>query len=300
MKNPNFFIVGAPKSGTTAMSGYLGSHRNIFFSKPKEPCFFCTDFPGQCEVDSATGYFSLFENANEGHIAVGEGSVWYLYSEAAIRNIYDYDKNAKLIAMLRNPVEQVYSMHQELYFRRYEVEQDFTKAWNMQAVRDKGKNVPTHCKEAKFLQYAKIASYGVQVERALDIFPREQIKFIIFDDFKKDTHKVYLDVLDFLGVPDDGLNVFKPSLESRRHKVHWLGTFLINQPPWLIKSKDAFRKVLGIQRFGVRDMVAKYNTVVEGRAPLPGDFLEELKIYFRSDIDKLSLLLGRNLMHWYK
>lgn len=300
MKKPNFFIVGAPKSGTTAMSGYLGEHEKVFFTSPKEPDFFSTDFPGQCEVESEDEYFALYEPANDSHIAVGEGSVWYLYSEVAIQNIQDYDKNAKIIVMLRNPIEQVYSMHQELYHRRYETEENFVTAWRLQQERSQGNKVPKHTREAKFLQYGAIALYSNQVKRLFDIFPQEQIKIILFDDFKADTRKVYLETLAFLGVPDDGRTSFEPSLESRRHRFHWLGTFLINQPKWFIQVKELFKKLLGIKRLGVRDMVSKHNTVVEKRQPLPDDFIQELKGYFKQDIESLSRLLDRDLSLWLR
>ena len=300
MKAPNFFIVGAPKSGTTAMSGYLGQHEKIFFCSPKEPCFFSTDFPNQCDVVSESEYFSLFEDANDSHIAVGEGSVWYLLSDEAIQNIYKYNKDAKILVMLRNPVEQVYSMHQELFHRRYEVEEDFISAWRLQEERAQGKKIPKHCKEDIFLQYGKIASYSKQVKRLFEIFPKDQIKIVIFDDFKKDTRHVYKDILEFLEVPDDGRETFSPSLESRRHKIHWLGTFLINQPSWFIKIKNLFKRIFNINHLGIRDMVAKRNTVVEKRAPLPAEFVDELKSFFKQDIDELSLLLCKDLKSWYK
>lgn len=300
MRSPNFFIVGAPKSGTTAMSGYLGQNEKVFFTSPKEPDFFSTDFPGQCEVASEQEYFSLYEDATEEHIAVGEGSVWYLLSETAIQNIYNYNKDARIIVMLRNPVEQVYSMHQELYHRRYETEPDFEKAWRLQEIRSTGKKVPKYCREATFLQYGKIASYSSQLKRLFRIFPRDQIKIIIFDDFKSNTRQTYLETLQFLNVPDDGREIFKASLESRRHKFHWLGTFLINQPPWFIKIKNMFKRLTGLERLGVRDMVAKRNTVVEKRAPLSDEFVAELKEYFRKDVEELSLILDRDLNYWSK
>ena len=298
MRKPNFFIVGAPKSGTTAMADYLDDHEDVFICKPKEPCYFSTDFPGQQLVGTADDYAELFEDAGPNHKAVGEGSVWYLYSSMALEKVRGYDPDARIIVMLRNPVEQVYSMHQELFHRRYETEPDFISAWRMQDTRKKGDSIPKYCKEARFLQYSAIAKYAGQIARLKRIFPADQVKIILFDDFKRDTRQVYLDVLDFLGVPDDGRTDFAPSLESRRHRLHWLGTFLINQPQWLIAVRNRFKRALGIERIGFRDMVAKHNTVVEKRAPLPPEFVRELKDHFASDVRELSELIGRDLSHW--
>jgi len=298
MKRPNFFIVGAPKSGTTAMAAYLDDHEDVFVCKPKEPCYFSTDFPGQQLVKSLEDYAALFQEADRHHRAVGEGSVWYLYSQVALENIRQYEPDAKIIVMLRNPVEQVYSMHQELFHRRYEAESDFTAAWKMQDIRKKGGSVPNYCKAAEFLQYSAIAKYAAQIARLKRVFSDDQVKIILFDDFKRDTRQVYMEVLDFLGLPDDGRTNFAPVLESRRHKLHWLGTFLTNQPPWLITARNRFKKALGIERIGLRDLVAKHNTVVEERAPLSPFFVQELKDHFRSDVESLSQLIDRDLGHW--
>ena len=280
------------------MADYLADHEDVFICKPKEPCYFSTDFPGQQLVSTPEDYAALFQEAGPNHGAVGEGSVWYLYSREALQNIRRYNPDARIIVLLRNPVEQVYSMHQELHHRRYETEPDFITAWKMQGARRRGKDVPKYCKEADFLQYAAIAEYAAQIERLKQVFPDEQIKIILFDDFKRDTRQTYLDALEFLDLSDDGRTTFPPSLESRRHRLHWLGTFLINQPPWLIAVRNLFKRALGIERIGVRDLVAKHNTVVEKRAPLPPYFVRELKDHFHSDVEKLSQLIGRDLSHW--
>lgn len=298
MKGPNFFIVGAPKSGTTAMADYLDDHDEVFVCKPKEPCYFSTDFAGQQLVSTPEDYAALFREAGPHHKRVGEGSVWYLYSRVALENIRQCNPGARIIVMLRNPIEQVYSMHQELFHRRYETEPDFIAAWRMQGVRKKGEAIPKYCKEARFLQYSAIAKYAAQIARLKQVFPEDQVKIILFDDFRRDTRQVYLDVLDFLGLPDDGRTDFAAKLESRRHKFHWLGTFLINQPPLLISVRNRLKRALGIERIGLRDMVAKYNTVVEKRAPLPPDFVLELKSHFQADVEELSKIIRRDLSHW--
>jgi len=298
MKRPNFFIVGAPKSGTTALSVYLREHDKIFFTTPKEPCFFSQDFPGQREVTTEQEYLDLYSQATEEHIAVGEGSVWYLYSEVAIENLHKFNSEAKIIVMLRNPVEQVYSMHQELYARRYETESDFQKAWSMQAERKQGKHIPKYCREAAFLQYEAIPRYSSQIERLFKFFPREQIKIILFQDFIKNTRSTYVDVLDFLGVPDDGRERFPRVLESRRYKYHWIGSFLMNPPKSVVKTKDFIKRVLGIKKFGVKDLSDRHNTVVEKRQPLPEDFIIQLKQLYQDDVLKLSRLLDTDLSFW--
>jgi hypothetical protein len=90
VKRPNFFIVGAPKCGTTSLSEYLRSHPNVFMSSPKEPHFFATDlYPRNPEgIDSVAAYLQLFTDARDQHQVVGEASASYMFSDAAIPAIH--------------------------------------------------------------------------------------------------------------------------------------------------------------------------------------------------------------------
>lgn len=280
------------------MCNYLGAHPNIFMSDPKEPCFFSDDFPGQRYVASMEEYMELFQPASSEHLAAGEGSVWYLYSRNAIQNIHRFNSNAKIIAMLRNPVDLVYSLYGELYHLRYEVEDSFERAWRLQDKRREGEYIPRYCRDGNFLQYARIGKLGEQVERVLNVFPERQIKFIIFDDFISDTARVYTDVLEFLEIPPDNRSEFKPVLQSRRHRLHWVGAFFENQPPVLYRMKMKFKDFIGTDNLGILSLVRRLNTVTEKRKPLPEKFREELKSEFRSDVDKLSSIVQRDLNHW--
>ena len=112
MRKPNLFIVGAPKSGTTALYEYLKVHPEIFMSAYKEPHYFGSDLRGP-RMEQFRGndrkYLSLFAAATN-EKWVGEASIWYLYSQRAAQEIKAYDPNAAIIIMLRNPLEMGYSM----------------------------------------------------------------------------------------------------------------------------------------------------------------------------------------------
>ncbi|MCZ6619934.1 MAG: sulfotransferase [Gammaproteobacteria bacterium] len=76
---PNFFIVGAPRCGTTAMGNYLSDHRDICFSLPKEPHYFSTDMPAMQFAETESDYLKCYGHcSNNEYLAIGEGSVWYL------------------------------------------------------------------------------------------------------------------------------------------------------------------------------------------------------------------------------
>lgn len=298
MKSPNLFIVGAPKCGTTALSTYLNNHPNVFISVPKEPNYFSDDFPEHCHVNSMEEYMGLFKKASNEHLAVGEGSVAYLYSSVAIRNICRFNKNAKIIVMLRNPLDLVYSLHSQLVVYGYEKEKDFEKAWRLQAVRQKGQKIPKSCKEKNFLQYAQIGKLGNQIERLLNIFPEKQIKFIIFDDFKTDTKMVYDDVLSFLEVPSDNKTNFLRIHANRRHRIPWIGKIFENNPPLIRDIKKRIKKFSGIDNLWLLQIMRKINTVTEKRKPLSPEFKNEITGEFRNDVAKLSIILKRDLNCW--
>ena len=129
---PNLFIIGAPKCGTTAKAHYLSEHPDVFMCPEKEPHYFNTDLNyKRGKSDDLEEYLNLFSGATEEKI-VGEASVWYLYSKEAVRNILEFNPNAKFIIMVRNPIKMAPSLHQQLFYNGRETEKDFNKAWCLQ------------------------------------------------------------------------------------------------------------------------------------------------------------------------
>src|SRR5258706_10449866 len=110
INNPDFFIVGAPKCGTTAMNDYLGQHPDIYMA-PKELHYFGADLKIKDKI-SESAYLQYFKNAGNKKI-LGEASVWYLFSGTAAKEIKNFSPDAKILIMLRNPVEVVYSLHSQ-------------------------------------------------------------------------------------------------------------------------------------------------------------------------------------------
>lgn len=298
MNTPNFFIVGAPKCATTSLHRYLKTHPNVFLPTLKEPCFFCTDFPNEVAVDSMDEYLELFTEASDTDSAIGESSVWYLYSEAAGKKLYEFNPDSKLIIMLRNPVEQVQSMHMQCFIEGYENETDFEKAWRLQESRKSGKNLPSSCSVEQFLQYKDIASYSHQIKRLLNIFPREKIKFILFDDMKANPRQVYIETLEFLGLVDDNKQDFKIEKPSQRYKMKWLADLILNQPEWLVALKRPIKRLLKTERLAIGSFIYNRNIETGKRKPLPSALISELKNEFRDEVNQTSKLINRDLSHW--
>lgn len=299
---PNFFIVGAPKCGTTSLSSYLSWHEKIFVSKVKEPHYFASDLEAYRPVKSFPQYQRLFLKCSDSHLAVGEASTWYLYSKVAIRNIYDYNPASKLIVMIRNPIDLVYSLHSQLVYSFHENQTDFYQAWNLQKDRSKGKRIPRSCRQPELLQYAQVGMLAEQVERLYQTFPQEQVKIILFDDFIADTKRIYEEVLNFLRVPFEQRDYFPRMNENKAHRIQWLGRILqkpSNKPArWLVRVDAALSKFPGFEKINFKNRLLEMNLRTDKRAPLDVVLREELAKTFRADVQRLSLLLGKDLNHW--
>ncbi|MEC4984729.1 MAG: sulfotransferase domain-containing protein [Oscillatoria sp. PMC 1068.18] len=298
MKQPNFFIIGAPKCGTTALSEYLKTHPNIYVSSPKEPHYFAEKEFNLPQIKTWEEYLKLFEDANEKHLAVGEASVHYLYSSIALERIYDYNSKAKIIAMVRNPVDLVYSYHSQLVYNCDEDEADFERAWNLQESRQKGLNLPTLAQNPLVFQYYSIGQLGSQVVKLLNIFPTEQVKLIFFDDFKSSTAKIYQEVLEFLEVPDDGRVDFPRVNANRKHKIALLGMITEKTPQSLVKTAAIAKKMLGVESLGIANKIRQANREEFKREPLSPDFRAKLVEEFSSEIDLLGQICHQDLSHW--
>ena len=127
MRKPDFFIVGAPKCGTTAMYQWLDAHPEVFVPV-KEIHYFGADLDHRRPEVSAERYNGLFEPASTAHKAVGDVGVWYLMSETAAQEIHAYNPDARIIIMLRRPAQMLYSLHSQLLYSGEEDIADFGEA----------------------------------------------------------------------------------------------------------------------------------------------------------------------------
>ena len=292
---PNFFIVGGQRCGTTAMSTYLRSHPDICFSSHKEPHYFAEDLPGVRKARSLEEYLNLFKSCGGNELAVGESSTGYLQSSRAIANIYEFNPQAKIIVMLRNPVDLVHSLHAHLFYCGHEDKEDFEKAWRLQGVRNNGKNLPKDPRYHTVLQYVDVGKLGFQIERLLSIFPREQVKIILFEDFIESPREIYEQVLFFLGVPSDGRTEFPIANENRELRFPFLFKLYRNNVPWRLQCLlDQLRRKTGLK---ILRRYSLFSTAVT-RPRLSADMRSEIITEFADDIIKLSTLLSIDLNHW--
>jgi hypothetical protein len=298
VREPNFFIIGAPKCGTTALSQYLGDHPRVFMSDPKEPHFFSRDLPSRGSVRALEDYRALFRDAGEEHLAIGESSVWYLYSKVAVPDILDRYPGARLIVMIRDPVEMLYSLFCQLTYTSDEEAPDFETAWRLQEVRRQGKELPASGFESMLLQYGELGKHAKHIVRVLERAPADQLKVVVYDDFAANPRRVYEDVLAFLSIESDQREVFPRVNANKVHRLGLVGKFVMQPPVALLRLASTVKRFTGIERLNVLTTLLSLNTKVEPRPPLREGFRRELAGYFRSDVARLEELLGRELDGW--
>ncbi len=295
IKKPNFFIIGAPKCGTTALSEYLRGHPDVFFSNPKEPDYFNTDYSKRKrkflnEEEYLKGCFSGSLN----YKAVGEGSLRYLHSKEAVSNILEFNSDAKFIVMLRDPVDMYLSLHRSQSLSG--LWEDIScpeKAWRAQEERKEGKNVPRFCSDPNLLQYGEVCKTGEQLERLYNLVSKDKVLVIFFDDLKKDTRREYQRVLQFLNLPDDGHDDFSVINKRKETRSHALNS--------IFRNCGILARGVGIKSsFGMRKLLKRINTKrgSNKKPQISSEFRKELAEYFNKDVDKLSNLTGRDLSHW--
>ena len=298
MVKPNFFIVGAAKSGTTALAQYLSEHPDVAMCTPKEPHYFATDMEGYRAVTNLEEYLGLYEPAGNEAKRLGEASVYYLVSDVAIKNIHDFDSNAKILVMLRNPMDMVYSLHSQLYQSANEDVDDFTDAWHLVPERRQGRRIPKGCNDSKILDYREVAKFGEQLERVYKYFPRNQVKVILFDDFKSSTREVYREVLTFLEVQDDGKEEFPVVNPNTKPKSFFVKKMIKNQSPIFQVIKKIMKSITGKKELGVAAVVNNLNTRVVERKEMDKTIRAELVKEYQADVMKLSELISVDLEHW--
>jgi len=228
---PDFFLVGTPKGGTTALHAALAGHPQLWLSPVKEPKFFLCDgtaprrssHRGPGDAHSAqewvwreSDYLNLFSGAPPGALT-GESTPFYLYDLAAQRRIALANPDARLIAVIRDPVDRAYSNWMHLWSDGLEPVPDFIAALDQEDARVERGYAP-------FWHYARLGRYGEQLQHLYDLFPREQVLVLRYRQLAEEPDQTIAGVCDFLGVehhpaarskPDNVRPYVVPSVRSK-------------------------------------------------------------------------------------
>jgi hypothetical protein len=295
MKRPDVFIIGAFKAGTTAMYEYLRAHPQIFMSVPKEPMYFGADLTPRYRRMTEAEYLALFKSAADSERA-GEASPWYLYSTVAAREILDFVPSAQAIVLLRNPVDVMYAQHSQLVFNRREDLTDFGDALSAEPDRRRGERIPADALRPEALFYRHSVRFADQLRHWFEVFGRERVHVILFDDLVADPRGVYREALDFLGVDSThevDLSVYNPNRRARSGRFQRL----IFAPPAPFRALFGKLRALPVAH-RVRDALVNANSRRATRAEMDPELRRSLTQEFAPQVEDLGALIGRDLSAW--
>ena len=290
-------MMGAPKCGTTALRQYLIEHPAAFVTEPRQPHYFANDLPGLRTVTTQAEYLDLFSNAASQHAIAVEASTMYLYSSAAARNIKEFDPDARLIVLIRNPIKLAQALHAHLVYYHLEDVLDFETAWRLQETRAAGDRLPP-VDEPQLARYRDIAMLGAQLERLLAVFPEEQILVLERSQLGTEPAATYATVLSFLDLPDDGRSDFDANLGVKQVRNRTVGRFVSRPPTRMRRTAASVKRLLGHPDLSLLRPLRRANTMYGTPEPLRSEFRTELIQVFRDDISLLATITGRDLSAW--
>jgi hypothetical protein len=313
VKLPNFFIVGAPKAGTTSLYAYLDQHPQVYMSPLKEPSYFAFEmrpenFSAQLRpridremraledylrsdmrekrfgglVSSWDDYLKLFRNVSD-EIAIGEATACYLWSQTAPRNIAACIPHAKIVINLRNPVDRAFSQYLQMVTLG-------SVRWSFrEQIEANLRRQPQQF--GAWWPLLEFGRYHEQVTRYLNEFPRSQIHISFYEDLEREPGRLMSDLFTFLGV-DPG---FSADVSSRHHEPQ------VPKLPGIVhflKRWGTWPRLRSLTPPPLRPHLR--TLLLRSRASLamePADraFLTD---YYRDDVTKLANLLGRDLTAW--
>jgi len=299
MTLPNFLIIGAAKSGTSALYRYLKQHPDIYMSPIKETHFFSykdsppnAQGPGDTVNEAVTDYetyISLFQEVTT-ESAIGEASPTYIYIPRAPELIQEFVPEAKLIGILRQPADRAFSAFMHVTRDNREPITDFSEALTLEEERSANNWGP-------IWHYLKMGFYYEQLRRYYDRFDYQQLRIYLYEDFSANPMATLKDIFEYLGVDPS----FAPDTRIRanvsgvkKNKMLGLMTEQLFARPNPIRY--ASRRIIN-EEFRWRFTQNIRNRNLE-RQRIPPEIRHELTQLYHDDILKLQDLIGRDLSVW--
>ena len=300
---PDFFIVGHPKCGTTALYEMLRRHRQIHMPELKEPVFFASELPRRAHryraPETLEEYLALFADAGSAQ-RIGEASASYLWSRTAASRIAAVQPDARIVAILREPASFLRSLHLQCLQSRYETERDLGRAIALEGSRRRGRDIPRGSRWPQVLMYSEHVRYVEQLRRYHALFPPDRTLVLIYDDFRRENEATVRRVLRFLGVDDTlpiatteanpTVRVRSPQLEDLLHNVS------VGSGP-LSRAAKASIKALTPRRlrhYALR--TARRGLLFDDPPPPDESLMLELRRRFKPEVVAASEYLGRDLV----
>jgi hypothetical protein len=302
MSLPNFLIIGAAKAGTNALYHYLRQHPQVYMSPWKEPKFFAFESEADLGFRAANGrdapvnasvildqaeYEELFDDASD-ELARGEASTHYLYVEKSPARIKALIPDARLIAVLRNPVDRAFSSYQHLV--RDDLEPlDFGAALDAEPQR-----IAEHY--AYLYRYTDLGFYSEQLDRYEKSFPESQLCVLLYDDLRSDPEGTCRRIFSFLGVDEhfvpDMSGEYNRSGVPKNRVMHRVlnPSAPMKRRLWNVTPRFARERLLDAQTRMVNRNLQ--------RQTMPEPERDRLRDVFREEVGRLETRLGRDLSHW--
>lgn len=303
---PDFFIVGHPKCGTTALYEMLSRHPQVFMPARKEPRYFASDLPSPYQPrrsgepgESYEDYLSLFAHAAPEQL-VGEGSTAYIWSKTAAGLIAQAQPGARIIAILREPASFLRSLHLQLLQHKSEEVQSLRRAIELEPERREGRRL-TKVNEGwpQVLLYTERVRYVEQLRRYHDVFGPEQVMVLIYDDFRADNDGTVRAVQRFLGIEELGavaVSEANASVQRRVRLDNMLHSAFFAGGPAMRTARRAAR-LLAPERVRREAFGALRGRLVFASPDAPDEqLMEELRRRFKPEVQALSEYLGRDLV----
>jgi sulfotransferase family protein len=289
---PNFFVIGANRSGTTSLHEYLNQHPDVYMSPVKEPSYFAPKarrthplWPNRATpAESLDDYLALFAGS-EGETAIGESSTAYLSSPQTPTLIRESVPEAKLVAVLRNPVDRAFSGY--CLHRSWGTEDlSFPDAVSAELDHDDAVG-------GRRRGYVLLGFYGRYLTGYLEHFERDHLRVYLYEDLVADPDALLHDLFEYLDVDAS----FVPATATRHNAARY-------EPKHKVVDRVArARPVKAIARRLVSDGVwARAKDTVRRKNSVPPDFPADLRRrlvdVYRSDIELTQDIIGRDLSAW--
>ena len=276
----NTFIVGAPKTGTTSLYYYLNQHTNVCMSSIKEPNFFSAKevnslFYKSQIVDEINEYHKLFSQ-NKKQI-IGEASVSYLFFDEVPNRIYKYNPKAKIIILLRNPIERALS-HYLMDFRLGFCSENFEDIIAQPEI------FPQY-----YQQYLELGNYFLQLKRYINVFNENQLSIVFYDDLKSDSQKVMKHIFSFLEIEFQDLDYSIQNSFLSPSNIFVSELYKFNSLRKIVKSlfPEPFLSL-------VKSIFFSNNS----KPTFSDSIIKQLNAYYKSDIVEVEKLLNKDLSKW--
>jgi hypothetical protein len=301
LKVPDFFIVGHPKSGTSALYRMLRAHPQVHMPR-KEPAFFVPELRNTRRYTGGIDdYLALFATAGPEQL-IGEATTLYLFSHGAAARIAEAQPEAQIIAILREPASFLHSLHLQMLQSNVEDERDLRKAIGLEGARAEGRSIPRNSARPQSLAYSEHVRYTEQLRRYHAAFPREQVLVLIYEEFRADNEGTVREVLRFLELDDAGpVDVVEanPTVGVRSPRAYQaVRSLYLGRSPGTRALKGAI-KAITPQRLR-RHALGRTHAAQWG-APPPADpeLMRELRHRYRAEVEAVSEYLDRDLVSFW-